>query len=247
MGEVNISDRGKFVYHPSEKSIKASNIHRFMVRNNIRDYDDLIKRSNGDVEWFWDAVMKDLGISWYVPYEQVMDKSRGLPWTRWFLGGKINIAYNCVDRHQKVLGGSLACISQDEEGIKRRITYAELYSSSNQLANALTQLGIGKGDVVAIYMPMIPEALIALMGILKIGAIFIPIFSGYASTALASRLDNTDVKAIITTDGYCRKKRITDTKKEVDEVFQRVSSLKHCIVLEHISNPVQWYPGRDLW
>jgi len=247
MGEVNISDRGKFVYHPSEKSIKASNIHRFMVRNNITDYSDLIKRSNGDVEWFWDAVMKDLGISWYVPYEQVMDKSRGLPWTRWFLGGRINIAHNCVDRHQDALSGSLACISQNEEGSLRRVTYSELYSSSNQLANALSRLGIGKGDVVAIYMPMIPEALIALMGILKVGAIFVPIFSGYASPALASRLDNTDVKAIITTDGYYRKKRITDTKKEVDDVFHSVSSLKHCIVFEHISNPVQWHPDRDLW
>ena len=138
-------------------------------------------------------------------------------------------------------------LEQDEEGNQRRVTYSELYSSSNQLANALTRLGIGKGDVVALYMPMIPEALIALMGILKVGAIFIPIFSGYASAALASRLDNTDAKAIITTDGYCRKKKVTDTKKEVDDVFQTVSSLKHCIVFEHISNPVQWHPDRDLW
>ena len=247
MGGVTISDREKFVYHPSENSIKASNIHRFMVRNSISDYDDLIKRSNGDIEWFWDAVMKDLGISWYVPYERVMDKSRGLPWTRWFLGGKINIAHNCVDRHQKVLGDSIACIWQDEEGSQRRITYAELYSSSNQLANALTRLGIGRGDVVAIYLPMIPEAVTALMGILKIGAIFIPIFSGYASAALASRLDNTDVKAIITTDGYRRKGTLTDTKKEIDEVFHKVTSLRHTIVIKRLGNTVQWHPDHDLW
>ncbi|MCH8022859.1 MAG: AMP-binding protein [Thaumarchaeota archaeon] len=247
MEDPDISVAGKFVYRPTDNSIKASNIHRFMVRNSILDYEELIKRSSGDIEWFWDAVVKDLGISWYVPYKQVMDASRGIPWTRWFLDGKINIAQNCVDRHRNLLGDSPACIWQDEEGSQRRITYGDLLSSSNQLANALRHLGIGKGDVVALYMPMIPEVLTALMGILKVGAIFVPIFSGYAAAALASRLDNTDAKAIITTDGYHRKGNLTDTKKEIDEVFPKIPSLKHCIIYKHLGNTVQWYPEHDLW
>ncbi|MFQ6010742.1 MAG: acyl-CoA synthetase, partial [Nitrososphaerales archaeon] len=135
---------------------------------------------------------------------------------------------------------------QDEDGTERRITYRELYLSSNQLANALRQLGIGKGDVVALYMPMIPEVVVAVLGILKVGAIFVPIFSGYASTALASRLENTDVKAVITTDGYRRKGNVIDTKKEIDGIFQQVPSLRHCVVYERLGNEIHWYPDHDL-
>jgi acetyl-CoA synthetase len=153
----------ELVWTPPREYIERSNVWRFMRRYNISDYAELVRRSIEDIEWFWDAVVKELQIEFFEPYQKVLDISQGIPWAKWFVGGKINIAYNCVDRHAQARPQKLALIWEGEDGSVRRISYRELAEGTNRLAKALTDLGVVKGDRVGIFMPMIPEAVMALM------------------------------------------------------------------------------------
>jgi len=204
----------KIVWKPTDEYIKKANITRFMKKYDIKDYDELIKRSTEDLEWFWDAVMKDLNIEWFQPYEKVFDDSEGIQWTKWFTGGKINIVHNCLDRHAKSdKKDNIAIIWEDETGNVRKLTYEDLYKEVNRFANALKELGIKKGDRVGIYMPMVPEIVVGFLAGIKIGAISIPIFSGFGAHALASRLDIAGAKILLIADGSAAYKLLTSKNK----------------------------------
>ena len=147
-----------------------------------RQLPDLLARANADPAWFWDAVSDDLGLVWQRPYTQVMDTSRGVPWTTWYTGGQFNYVANALDKHASGPNATKAAlIWEGEDGEVRRYTYAELLALTNQTANALASLGVGKGDRVGIYMPMIPEVVAATLACGKLGAIYTPIFSGYGA------------------------------------------------------------------
>jgi acetyl-CoA synthetase len=195
----------ELVWTPSPEYIERSNVWRFMRRYNISDYAELVRRSIEDIEWFWDAVVKELQIEFFEPYQKVLDISQGIPWAKWFVGGKINIAYNCVDRHAQARPQKLALIWEGEDGSVRRISYRELAEGTNRLATALTDLGVVKGDRVGIFMPMVPEAVMALMACAKLGAIFTPIFSGFGAHAVAARLNDCQAKLLITAESFSRK------------------------------------------
>jgi acetyl-CoA synthetase len=195
----------ELVWTPSPEYIERSNVWRFMRRYNISDYAELVRRSIEDIEWFWDAVVKELHIEFFEPYQKVLDISQGIPWAKWFVGGKINIAYNCVDRHAQARPEKLALIWEGEDGSVRRISYRELAEGTNRLAKALTDLGVVKDDRVGIFMPMIPEAVMALMACAKLGAICVPIFSGFGAKAVATRLNDCEAKVLITAEGFSRK------------------------------------------
>jgi acetyl-CoA synthetase len=195
----------ELVWMPSPEYIERSNVWRFMRRYNISDYAELVRRSIEDIEWFWDAVVKELQIEFFEPYQKVLDISQGIPWAKWFVGGKINIAYNCVDRHAQARPQKLALIWEGEDGSVRRISYRELAEGTNRLAKALTDLGVVKGDRVGIFMPMIPEAVMALMACAKLSAICVPIFSGFGAQAVATRLNDCEAKVLITAEGFSRK------------------------------------------
>jgi len=194
------------VWKPTKEYIEKANITRFMKKHNIKNYDDLIKKSTDDIGWFWDAVMKDLNIEWYQPYTKVYDDSKGIQWTKWFIDGKINIVYNTLDRWAKSdKKNNMAIIWENENGDTRKLTYEELYKEVNKFANALRQLGVKKGDRIGIYMPMVPEIVVGFLAAIKIGAISIPIFSGFGGHALASRLDIAEAKILLTADGSVRR------------------------------------------
>jgi acetyl-CoA synthetase len=195
----------ELVWTPPREYIERSNVWCFMRRYNISDYAELVRRSIEDIEWFWDAVVKELQIEFFEPYQKVLDISQGIPWAKWFVGGKINIAYNCVDRHAQARPQKLALIWEGEDGSVRRISYRELAEGTNRLAKALTDLGVVKGDRVGIFMPMIPEAVMALMACAKLGAICVPIFSGFGAQAVATRLNDCEAKVLITAEGFSRK------------------------------------------
>ncbi len=195
----------KFVWTPPQEYIERSNVWHFMQRYNISDYAELVRRSIDDIEWFWDAVVRELQIEFFEPYQKVLDISEGIPWAKWFVGGKINIAYNCVDRHAQARPEKLALIWEGEDGSVRRISYRELAEGTNRVANALKDLGIVKGDRVGIFMPMIPEAVMAMMACAKLGAIFTPIFSGFGAQAVATRLNDCEAKLLITAESFSRK------------------------------------------
>ena len=193
-------------WKPTPEYVENANVTRLMRAHGVASIDELRKRSVEDMEWFWDAVVKDLGIEFTTPYERVLDGSEGIPWTKWFIGGRVNLTHNCVDRHVAAgRGDHLALIGEGEDGTIRTFTYAELEREVDAIAAGLRELGIGKGDPVAVFMPMVPEAVISAYAIAKLGAIYMPIFSGFAPQAVAARLQDSSAKAVMTADGGYRR------------------------------------------
>jgi len=235
------------VWEPSDEIIANANVTRFMRKHDIKSYQELIKRSTDDLEWFWDAVMKDLNIEWFEPYEKVLDTSNGIQWAKWFIGGKTNIVHNCVDRHAlSDKKDNIALIWENEKGDVRRLTYQTLYTEVNRLANALKELGVKKGDRVGIYMPMVPEIVIGFLAVIKIGGISVPIFSGFGAHALASRLDIAGAKVLLTADGSSRRGKTIEIKREVDKTVSEVPSLEHVVVYNHLGLEIPWNPVIDV-
>ena len=235
------------VWKPNVDYIENANITRFMRKYNIKDYDELIKKSTDDIAWFWDAVIKDLNIEFYKLYTKVYDDSKGIQWTKWFLNGKINIVHNILDRHAKSCKkDNIAIIWENEQGDTRKLTYEELYKEVNKFANALKSLGVQKGDRVGIYMPMVPEIVIGFIAAMKIGAISIPIFSGFGGHALGSRLDIAGAKVLLTADGSVRRGKQYNIKIEADKAVEDASSLKHVIVFKRLGNEITWNK-KDIW
>ena len=180
-----------------------TNLVAFMTRHGIATYDDLLRRAIDDVGWFWDAVLEDLGIEFYRPYTTVFDPTPGIEFPRWCVDGEMNIVAQLPGQ---VAGDGRARPGCPALGRRRRrtprtLTYAELRAEVNRCANALRSLGLGKGDAVGLYMPMIPELAIAFLAIIKIGGIILPLFSGYGQRRLVTRLADADAKALITADG----------------------------------------------
>ncbi len=221
----------KFIWTPPQEYIEHSNVWRFMQRYNISDYAELVRRSIDDIEWFWDAVVRELQIEFFTPYRKVLDISQGIPWAKWFVGGKINIAYNCVDRHAQARPEKLAIIWEGEDGSVRRISYRELAEGTNRVANALRDLGIVKGDRVGIFMPMIPEAVMAMMACAKLGAIFTPIFSGFGAQAVATRLNDCEAKLLITAESFSRKGAPIEMGKIAREAAAMCPTVQHLVTL----------------
>jgi acetyl-CoA synthetase len=234
-------------WRPTAEYIENANITRLMRAHGIESIDELRRRSVEDMEWFWDAVVKDLGIEFSQPYERVMDDSGGPAWTKWFIGGKVNLAYNCVDRHAASdRADRIALIGETEDGDVKTLTYRELRREVDRIAAGLRTLGIRKGDPVAVFMPMVVEAAIAAYAIAKLGAIYMPIFSGFAASAVAARLQDAEAKALITADGGLRRGTQALMKPAADEAVAQSPSVRHVIVLERLGADVPMQAGRDL-
>src|SRR3989338_5454128 len=233
------------VWKPTEEWLKKANISRLMQQNKIGTYEELIRWSVEDVPRFWRACVDDLGVEWDTPYETVYDDSDGFPWTRWFLGGKINIVHNCLDRHLKERGDSLAILWEGDGGEIRKWTYKELSVQVSTVANTLQQWGVKKGDAVGLYFPMLPEVVASLFACFKIGAVAVPIFSGFGPEAVASRLNDCKAKVLITTDGVCRRGKKIPIKPQADLALQSVPSVKHVLVFRHTGETIEWKEGRD--
>ena len=158
------------------------------------DYRELVTRSIDDPEWFWPAVVEDMGIEFAEPWRDVVDGSRGPEWATWFVGGKLNIAWNCVHRWGRERAAETAAVFRGEDGARRELTFGELSSRVTKLAEALVRLGVETGDRVVIYLPMSPEVAIASHACAHIGAVQVPIFSGFAAPAVAQRLVDSEAK-----------------------------------------------------
>jgi acetyl-CoA synthetase len=233
-------------WHPSEAVKTASNLVDFMARNGIADYDALVRRADQDPEWFWDAAMKWLDIRFVSPYRKVMDASAGLPWTKWCVGGTTNVVMSCIEKHRGTPTYQKCAIDwAGEQGGRRALTYAELDAMICRIAGALRSLGLSEGDTVALYMPMLPETFAAFLAIAKIGAIAVPLFSGFAAPAVATRLADADVKAVFTVDATWRAGRRVPMKAIVDEALRDVPSVKNVIVLDHAGTKTAMTAGRD--
>jgi acetyl-CoA synthetase len=223
---------GEFVWHPTPELVAQSNLQRFIKKHGLGSYDELMRRSTTDIAWFWDAVLRDLDIQFYEPYSRVVDLSEGKPWARWCVGGEMNIVHNMLDKYAGTeVDDRLAIKSETEDCTARALTYKELRVQTNKMAAALRSLGLGKGDAVGVFMPMVPEIVIAMLAIIKIGGIFLPLFSGFGAAAIVSRLNDADAKALFTADGTYRRGKFCAMRQVAHEAASQVSTLKHLIVL----------------
>jgi len=244
----NFEFGSEIVWRPTPELIAQSHLKRFMDRHGIASLDALMRRSTADIAWFWDAVLQELAIQFYSPYSQIVDVSRGIPWPQWCVGGKLNIIHNCLDKHEGTATDlKIAVRWEGEEGEVRTLTYAELRGEVNRAANALRALGLGKGDAVGVFMPMTPEIVVAMLAIIKVGGIFLPMFSGFGAEAIASRLMDAEAKALFTADGFYRRGRAVPMKTVADEAAAAVPTLRHCIVFKRVGLSVSWDHRRDRW
>ena len=194
---------------------------------------------------FWATQAKRL--SWDTPFDEVLDWSDA-PFAKWFVGGKLNVAYNCVDRHVEAgYGDQVAIKFEGELGDRRDITYAQLQREVSQAANALIELGIKTGDRVAIYLPMIPEAIISMLACARLGAPHSVIFAGFSANALESRINDAEAKLVITSDGQHRRGSIIPLKPAVDEAVTNTPTVDHVLVVKRTGSDVQWDTSRDVW
>ena len=233
---------------PHAEYVRRANVTRLMRAHGIDSIDELRRRSVDDVEWYWDAVVKDLELDFTTPYEKVLDTSKGVPWATWFTGGRINITWNCVDRwaHDERMKDRPAVIGESETGDVRGLTFRELHKSVDRVAAGLLEMGVGKGDAVGVFMPMRPEAVVAAYAIAKIGAIYMPIFSGFAPSAVAARLNDCKAKALFTADGTWRRGKHGLMKQTADEAVAEAPSVKRVIVLQNLGVDIPWTEGRDI-
>jgi acetyl-CoA synthetase len=240
---------GEFAWYPTPELIERSNLTRFMRAHSVGSYEELMRRSTSDTEWFWRAVLDDLGIRFTKPYEKVVDLSPGIARPRWCVGGEMNIVDNLLDRYAgTATDHKIALRSESEDGAIRTLTYAQLRAEVNRCANALRSIGLGPGDAIGVFLPMTPECVIAMLAIVKIGGLFLPLFSGFGAAACASRLRDSDAKALFAADVCHRRGKLSLIKPIADEAAARVPTLRHLIVVR--GNPAQeipWTKQRDHW
>ena len=216
------------VYHPTGKTLEQAY---------IKDYEAAYKESIADPEKFWDGVAKEL--EWFTPWNTVLEWN--YPWAKWFLGGRCNISYNCLDRHvNSWRRNKVAVIWVGEQNEERIFTYAELYRQVNRCANALKALGMKKGDRVTIYLPKIPEQIVAMLACARLGLIHSVVYSGFSAPALKSRINDAEARLVITADyGYDRGKQVP-LKTVVDAAIANCPTIEKTIVVRREK------PGIDL-
>ena len=206
---------------------------------------ELYARADADREGFW-AEQADR-LSWERRWDRVLDWG-GAPFARWFVGGRLNVAYNCVDRHVEAgHGGQVAFYWEGEPGDTRTITYADLKREVCQAANALVSLGVRVGDRVAIQMPMIPEAVVAMLACARLGVAHSVVFGGFSAAALRSRVRDAEAKVVITSDGQFRRGKPAPMKANIDQALTETPTVEHVIVVRRTETEVGWVEGRDVW
>jgi acetyl-CoA synthetase len=223
---------GEFVWHPSPELIAKSNLQQFIEKHRLGSYDELMRRSTTDIAWFWDAVLRDLDIQFYKTYSRIVDLSEGKPWAHWCVGGEMNIVHNLLDKYADTpIDQKPAIKSEIEDGTARTLTNKELRDEVDRMANSLRSLGLGKGDAIGVFMPMVPEIVVAMLAIIKIGGIFLPLFSGFGAAAIVSRLNDAEAKALFTAAGTYRRGKFCPMKTIADQAAAQIPTLRHLIVL----------------
>ena len=201
-----------------------------MQKHDISSLDQLCIKSKNNLEWFWESVDKDIGIIWDKPYTKTLDTSNGIAWSKWFVNGKTNLYKSSVEKFTKISPEKIAYNFISEDGIETKLSYIELNSKVSKLANGLKSLGVKKGDVIAIYLPMIEEAIVSILAAAKIGAIQTIIFSGYSSESLQIRLQDCHAKILLTSDGFHRKGKPVSQKTTVETATENTDIEKIIVV-----------------
>lgn len=236
------------VWWPDHDTVENANLTRFMRALGVESFEALNALSVADPAGFNDALIRFLDYRFQQPYEQVLDLSEGLPFANWCVGGSTNVVLNCIDRRR----GSQryqqeALVWEGEDGSLSSWTFADLDRETCRLAWGLRRLGLGRGDVIGMYLPNLQQAAAAMLAVAKIGAILLPMFSGFGADAIAQRLNDGRAKALITVDGSLRRGKPVSAKSVVDEALTECPGVRHVVVLNHLATPHGWEEGRDHW
>jgi acetyl-CoA synthetase len=221
-------------------------VKSFLALHGLASIHELRRRSTDDPEWFWDSVVRLLDVPFDRPYDKVLDTSAGIEWATWFTGGTLNWADACCDKWAVFDPNRPAVAWEGEDGEQRDWTYGELRAQADALAFTLASSGIGEGDIVGVFMPMVPETVAAVLGIAKIGAVFLPLFSGYAAEAVVTRLEDAEAKALITADGFYRRGRPIDMWAVADEAASAVASVNTVVVVPRLGAEIESGGGRNI-
>jgi len=224
-------------FNPPNDFVKQANLNK-------DEYNRLILKAKTDLEGFW-AELAEKNIFWFKKWEKVLEWNE--PFSKWFVGGKTNISYNCLDRHLEKKSNKKALIWIGEDGERRELTYRELFNEVCRLSNVLIKLGVKESDCVVIYMPLILEAVVAMLACTRIGAIHSVVFGGFSKEALSDRINDSKAKIVITADGGYRRGEVVPLKLNVDEALQKCSSVEKVIIVQRTKNKIKIKADRDLW
>ena len=247
-GTRRVMDSFDVVWRPSAERAAATNTASFMRDHGIGTFEELSLRSTADPEWFWEAVVRFLGLPFDYPWRAVRDTSRGHPWATWFVGGGFNLSRACVDRWADDDPDRTAIRCQKESGENRELSFGELRDEVSRLAGALISLGIKRGDPVAVFLPMGEEAVVSLLAVARAGGVFVPVFSGYGADAVAGRLQRPKPKILVCANGFQRRGKLIEMKEIADRAVASAGGIDHVVVVEYTqrkSTPMT--TGRDLW
>lgn len=246
----NATAESRFRWVPDEKVRANAQLTRFMKALGVPDYEELLRRSNADPAWFWESVLKHIDFRFTKPYDKILDTSKGIERARWCVGAETNFVLNCIDRHRGTpTWQKTYLVWEGEDGRVSEHTYAQFDAEVCRFANGLKAMGIGKGDVVGLYMPQVPETFISYFAIMKIGAICMPLFSGFGEAPIATRLNDGGAKAVVTVDGTWRRGKPGAMKGVLDLALAHAPSVQKVIVVKHLADkmPVTMAAGRDVW
>jgi len=236
-----------FSWVPTPQQLEAANVSRLAGSLGCADFTELHRVSIDEPDRFWRAIAADLEIPLSRGWDAVLDESRGIEWTTWFVGARLNIADACVHRWARERPDEEAASWAPEEGDRQSLSWAELSHEVRRLAEALQALGVEEGDAVGIFLPMAPEAAIASHACAHIGAVQVPIFSGFAGPAVSSRLADARAKAVVTADASYRRGRLVPMKEALDEALANAPTVEHVIVWRRAGVDCPMTDGRDVW
>lgn len=224
---------------------RDTRLAQFIERYGYGSLVQLQQASMEHPEPFWEAVVAEIGLTWMAPYAKVLDTRRGVQWPIWFAGGKLNIAHDAVDKWARSAPSRTALRWEGDDGSVRSMSCAELAAEVNRFANALLGLGVGRGDRVAMYLPMIPEAAVTLLAVAKIGAVVVPFFSGFGADSVAARLQDSEASVLVCADGYYRRGKGVDMLGEARKAVGNAPSVKTVVVVPRLGREQQTFGAWD--
>jgi acetyl-CoA synthetase len=234
-------------WRPTDDVIARAQLTRFISFCGLTTFDELYRRSIADIEWFTEHLLRFLDIQFDKTYSRIVDLSFGVEWPRWLIGGRLNIVRSCLDRWEDTpVASRPAVIWEGEEGATRELNYVDLLIEVERCAAGLRACGFGHGDAIGIHLPMLPETVIALLAINRIGGIAVPLFSGYGATAISSRLRDVNAKALFTCDAFPRRGKPVNAKHVADDAVADCPSITRVIVVRRMRVTAPMKPGRDL-